>query len=64
MYTHHYTRAELEKLPVLSIGQADNLHIEDQGMRIWLSRTPPYVVEVEHWTAESGWVMTDRYPVR
>ena len=58
-----YTRAELEALPVLAIGQADDLRIEDltRGMRVWLSRTPPYFVEIERWSSESGWVTTDRY---
>ncbi len=61
---HRYTLAELEALPVLVIGQADDLHIEDrsQGMRVWLSRTPPYVVEVEHWTLEAGWTTAARCP--
>ena len=59
-----YTRAELEALPVLSVGQADDLHIEDwpQRIRVWLSRAPPYVVEIERWSPASGWVTTDRYP--
>ena len=59
-----YTRAELEALPVLSIGQADDLHVEDRsrGIRIWLSRDAPYVVEVEQRTLESTWVVMDSYP--
>ncbi len=63
---HQYTRADLEALPVLSIGQADDLRFEDpsQGIRVWLSRAPPYVVEIERWTPESGWTTADRYPVR
>ncbi len=61
-----YTRAELEALPVLSVGQADDLHIEDRKryMRVWLGRTPPYIVKIEVWTPESGWTTTDRYPAR
>ncbi len=61
-----HTYAELEALSVLSVGQADDLHIEDRTrhMRVWLSREPPYVVEIEHWTFEAGWTTTDRYPAR
>ncbi len=59
-----YTRAELEALPILSIGQADDLRLEDKCLRVWLSRARPYVVEIERWTPESGWTTTDRYPAR
>ncbi len=61
---HRYTRAELAALPVLAIGQADDLHLEDQprGTRVWLSRAPPYTVEIECWTLVSGWTTTDSYP--
>ena len=57
-----YTRAQLERLPVLAVGQSDDLCIEAEGLRVWLSRKPPYMVEVERWTPESGWTTTDRYP--
>ena len=59
-----YTRAELEALPVLAIGQAEDLHIDDwpNRLRVWLSRTPPYVVAIERWNFEAGWTTTDRYP--
>lgn len=33
-----YTLAELEALPTLCQGQADDLKIEGGGVRIWLSR--------------------------
>ena len=63
---HRYTRAELEALPVLSIGQADDLRLEDrsQGIRVWLSRAAPYVVEIERWAPESGRTTADRYLAR
>lgn len=56
-----YTRAELQELPVLAIGQADDLLIDADGIRVWLSRDPPYVVEIEHWIPESGWSTIERY---
>lgn len=34
----HYTLAELEALPTLAQGQADDLKIETATRRIWLSR--------------------------
>jgi hypothetical protein len=61
---HRYTLAQLEALPVLAVGQADDLHFEEDGMRVWLSRVEPYVVEVERWTAESGWRTSERYVIR
>ena len=33
-----YTAKELEKLPTISEGQADDLKVEVGGKRIWLSR--------------------------
>lgn len=33
-----YTLAELKNLPTLSVGQADNLKVETETERIWLSR--------------------------
>lgn len=58
-----YSRAELAKLPVLAIGQAEDLHIDDRerGVRVWLSRAPPYFVEIERWRQEGGWEIADRY---
>jgi hypothetical protein len=35
---HYYTTEELEALPVLSVGQADDLHIDTGAVRVWLSR--------------------------
>ncbi len=63
---HRYSRAELEALPVLAIGQADDLHIDDwpNRLRVWLSRTPPCTVVIERWTFEGGWTMAERYPAR
>ena len=60
---HRYTRAELEALPVLSVGQADDLHIDDRAsrLRVWLRRDSPYTVTIEHWTFEDGWTIAERY---
>lgn len=33
-----YTLKELESLPTLSVGQTDDLKIENNDTRIWLSR--------------------------
>jgi len=33
-----YTLKELESLPTLSVGQADDLKIENDDTRVWLSR--------------------------
>ena len=33
-----YTLQELEAMPTLTVGQADNLKIENETIRIWLSR--------------------------
>jgi len=33
-----YTLKELESLPTLSVGQAEDLKIERGGTRVWLSR--------------------------
>lgn len=34
----HYTLAELEDMPTLSLGQTDDLKAENEDTRIWLSR--------------------------
>ncbi len=59
------TRAALEALPVLALGQADDLYFEDRsrGIRIWLSRDAPHIVEVEQWTPATGWIVMASYPV-
>jgi hypothetical protein len=33
-----YSASELEKLPTLSVGQADDLKVDTGNIRIWLSR--------------------------
>ena len=33
-----YTLAELENLPTLTVGQADDLKIDDGSTRVWLCR--------------------------
>ena len=64
-----YTTAELEALPVLCQGQADDLRIEWGGVRYWLSRTgvadgEPYdnTVTIETYNATTGrWTTWDIY---
>lgn len=56
------TADELRTLPVLGVGQADNLHYDSgEGLRIWLSRTgvadgEPYdsTVTIETYDSETG----------
>lgn len=36
---HRYTTEELEELPVISQGQADDCHVDSGSVRVWLSRT-------------------------
>lgn len=38
MKTHNLTLKELEAMPTLSVGQADDLKIETADTRVWLSR--------------------------
>jgi len=67
MAAERYTRAELESLPTLAVGQADNLKIDDGSTRVWLCRCGiadgmalDALVTVERLT-ESGWVTVDEY---
>lgn len=62
-----YSLDELEKLPTLCIGQADNLKIETESERVWLSRCgiedgEPYDNKVSIETLINGsWVTSDVY---
>jgi hypothetical protein len=56
-----YETDDLEALPVLTQGQADDLHVEENGTRYWLSRTgradgEPFdnTVTVEEFDAAAG----------
>jgi len=51
-----FTKQELERMPTLCVGQADDLKYEEDGVRVWLSRCDvedgePYgdKVTVEKW---------------
>ena len=51
-----FTKQELERMPTLCVGQADDLKFEGDGVRVWLSRCDeadgePYdnKVTVEKW---------------
>ena len=63
-----YTARELDALPTLAVGQADNLKVDDgDGVRIWLSRVGiadgyPYehTVMVER-IIDGVWTTTDTY---
>lgn len=51
-----YIRAELEKLPTLCVGQADDLKIDTGTIRVWLSRVDESIT-VE--TYKGGcWIVT------
>lgn len=51
-----YTLAELQALPTLSVGQADDLKVDDGTTRIWLSR-----VGVDDGMAYDNMVSVQRY---
>lgn len=62
-----YGLAELQRLPTLSTGQADDLKIDDEETRVWLSRCTvadgePYnnKVTIERLT-DGRWVVADTY---
>jgi hypothetical protein len=60
----HYTLAELEALPILATGQADDLKIDTEDTRVWISRCgvedgEPYpnkvtVEKLQHYSRHSG----------
>jgi len=54
-----YTTTELEEHPVLSQGQADDLHIEENGRRYWLCR-----VSIEDGVPFDNMVTVERYDER
>ena len=63
-----WTAEELEEMPTISCGQADNLKIETEDMRVWLSRCGvedgmPYdnMVTIER-LREGRWVTVHEYP--
>lgn len=64
-----HTLAELDKLPTLAVGQADDLKIETADRRIWLSRCGvedgepyPNKVSVEEYNAVTNrWETVETY---
>ena len=68
-YQYRYTFQELEALPTLAIGQADDLKIDTGKYRVWLSRCDttdgePYdnKVTIERYNEEDGrWKTIDEY---
>jgi hypothetical protein len=63
-----YTAEELENLPTLATGQADNLKIDTGTIRVWLCRCGiadgmPYdnAITVER-LINGRWVEVDQYP--
>lgn len=72
MSTQRYTLAYLKSLPTLSTAQADDLKIEDGGVRVWLARTgiedgEPYnnKVTIEVYNQQTGrWEITQTYQAR
>lgn len=68
MIAHSYTAEELEAMPTLSVGQADDLKIDTGDTRVWLSRCDvasgepyPNKVSVEH-LVDGRWVVVYEYP--
>jgi len=67
-----YTLAELEACPTLSVSQADDLKIETETMRVWLSRCDvasgePYnnKVTIESFNIEEGkWETVEEYEAK
>ena len=63
MSTH--TIEELEALPTLCVGQADDLKIDTGEERVWLSRCGPEdgeVYQIHHETLLDGrWTVTSEY---
>lgn len=62
-----YTLKELESMPTLSVGQADDLKVDTGDNRVWLARTTvadgePYnnKVTVEQYI-NGRWVEVDQY---
>jgi ribosomal protein S27E len=59
-----FTEEELEEMPTLAVGQADNLKYDDGEWRVWLSRVGPEdgyegpVVNYEH-LEDGRWVAAD-----
>lgn len=60
-----YTVEELEALPTLCVGQADNLKVDDGKERVWLARCGAedgQVYQINHETLINGrWVVTSEY---
>ena len=69
---YRFTLAELQAMPTLSVGQADDLKLEGEGHRVWLSRCGvadgepyPNKVTVERFSAGTGtWTETQHYQAR
>jgi hypothetical protein len=64
-----YTLKQLEALPTLAVGQADDLKVEEENKRIWLSRCTvedgePYnnKVSIEQYKSDMGrWILIETY---
>jgi hypothetical protein len=71
MRTREIPLSELKALPVLCVGQADDLRFEDDGVRVWLSRCgvedgEPYAnkVTVETLRRDGRWEIYTTYQAR
>tara|TARA_R110002051_G_scaffold183184_1_gene252769 strand:+ start:52 stop:243 length:192 start_codon:yes stop_codon:yes gene_type:complete len=53
----------LEALPTLCTGQADDLKIEADGVRIWLGRVEDGTVFIETFDGDR-WAVTDTYQAK
>lgn len=56
-----YTAKELDAMPTLATGQAEDLKIDNDNTRVWLSRVEPGMVSIEMYDGER-WTVTEEYP--
>jgi hypothetical protein len=60
--TKKYSLGELERKQTLRVRKDDDLKIDTDLVRVWLSRPPgPRWVTVEHNVMNEGWVKVERY---
>ncbi len=71
---HLFTATELEALPTITVGQADDLKFEDyetfrhngteyDGVRVWLGNTEPEKIFVEY-LRDGRWIVLTTYNSR
>ncbi len=66
--TGRYSAAELSRMPTLFTSQADDLKVDEDGIRVWLARTTvadgePYDNKITVEAFENGrWEVIEEYP--